>query len=108
MSARLVWSALAEGDILDAYLHLGLDSPDAAERLLDALNEAVTFILENPAAGSPRASSSARTQGTRFWALRAFPNYLVFYKADARGAVEIVRFLHGARNLSRLLGEDPE
>jgi toxin ParE1/3/4 len=102
VSGRVIWRAVAEEDLTEAYLYIGADSPEAAEQLLDAVGEAVTLLLKNPHAGSPREFRSPRAQGLRSWSPRGFPNYQIFYKVSG-GDIEIVRFLHGARDLPRYL-----
>jgi plasmid stabilization system protein ParE len=54
MPGRANWSLRAEEDLTEAYLYIGDDSPNGAERLLDAVEEAVTFLLENPGVGRRR------------------------------------------------------
>ena len=106
MSGRVIWRAVAEADLTEAYIYIGADSPEAAERLLDAVGDAVALLLENPHAGSPREFRSPRAQGTRSWSPRGFPNLLIFYKV-AGDDIAVVRFLHGARDLPRHLEHDP-
>lgn len=105
MSKRVIWRAIAEADLTEAYLYIGTDSPEAAERLLDAVGEAVVLLLENPQAGSPREFRSSRAHGVRSWAPPGFPNHLLFYKVSGDD-IEVVRFLHGARDLPQYLVED--
>jgi toxin ParE1/3/4 len=100
------WRALAEADLTEAYLYIGADSPEAAERLLDAVEDAVALLLENPHAGSPREFRSPRAQGVRSWSPQGFPNHLIFYKVGGDD-IEIVRFLHGARDLPRYMEAGP-
>jgi toxin ParE1/3/4 len=106
VSGRAIWRAAAEQDLTAAYLYVGADSAAAAERLLDAVGDAVALLLENPLAGSPREFRSPRAHGVRAWAPRGFPNYLIFYKVSGED-IEIVRFLHGARDQRRLLEDEP-
>ena len=105
MSGRVIWRAIAEADLTEAHFYIGTDSPEVAEQLLDAIGEAVALLLENPQAGSPRAFQSPRAQGVRSWAPQGFPNHLLFYKVSGDN-IEIVRFLHGARDLPQYLAED--
>ncbi len=105
MSGRVIWRAVAEADLTEAYLYIGNDSPEAAERLLDAVGDAVALLLEKPQAGSPREFRSQRAQGIRSWAPRGFSNHLIFYKVSGDN-IEVVRFLHGARDLLLFLDED--
>lgn len=101
----MIWRAVAEADLTEAYLHIGADSPEAAERLLDAVGDAVALLLENPQAGSPRDFRSLQARGVRSWAPQGFPNHLLFYRSSGDD-IEVVRFLHGARDLPRYLEED--
>jgi len=105
MAGRVIWHRLAEEDLTEAYLYIGADSPDAAERLLDAVEEAVQFLLENPGVGRLRDFRSPRAQGVRSWVVKGFQSYLVFYRPDGDD-LEVVRFLHGARDLPRLLEDE--
>lgn len=106
MSGRVIWRAVAEADLTEAYLYIGADSPEAAERLLDAVGDAVALLLQNPHAGSLREFQSRRAQGIRSWSPQGFPNHLIFYKINGDD-IEVVRFLHGARDLPRYLEGDP-
>ena len=104
MSGRALWRSVAEEDLAEAYLHIGAESPEAAERLLDAVGDAVGMLLENPLSGSPRDFRSERAQDVRSWAPRGFPDYLIFYRPSG-GDLEILRFLHGMRDLPKHLEE---
>lgn len=98
----MIWRAVAEEDLTEAYLFIGTDSHEAAERLLDAVGHAVALLLENPLAGSPREFRSPRAHGVRSWAPPGFPNHLIFYKVNGED-IEVIRFLHGARDLPHYL-----
>ena len=62
----------------------------------------VRFLLENPDAGRPRGFRSPRARDVRSWAVKDFRAYLIFYRA-AGGRLEVVRFVHGARDIPQLL-----
>ena len=64
----------------------------AAERLLDAIDSRCRLLAEQPGLGTLREDLAPR--------LRFFPagNYLIFYRSGADG-IEIIRVLHGARDL---------
>jgi toxin ParE1/3/4 len=59
-------------------------------------------LQENPAIGSPRRFRHKKLQGIRMWPIKEFPHVLLFYLTK-RDEIEIVRILHGARDLPRLL-----
>ena len=46
-------------------------------------------------------------QGLRYFVLTKFPNYLLFYRLlAAEQSIEIVRIVHGARDLPTLFGKE--
>ena len=61
-------------------------------------------IVETPWAGAPVTAFEPRLAGLRFWPVPDFETMLVFY-VPSPGAIEIVRVLHGARNLPHRLAE---
>ena len=106
MTRRTVWTRLAEEDLTEAYVYIGLDSPTSAEQYLAAVENAVGVLLANPGVGRPREFGSRLDADIRSWPICEFPAYLIFYRATDRD-LEIIRILHGARNLPPLL-EDEE
>ena len=105
MTGRATWRRLAEEDLAEIYLHIGSDSPAAAERLLDAVEHAIAVLLSKPRAGRPREFRSPRAHGMRSWVVSGFENYLIFYRPRPKG-IEVVRFVHGARDLTSLLDDE--
>lgn len=71
-------------------------SPETADRLLRSFDSAVLMLSENPKAGPERPELRPK--------LRSFPvgTYLIFYR-PIRGGIELIRVLHGARDLRRVL-----
>ncbi|WP_245311401.1 type II toxin-antitoxin system RelE/ParE family toxin [Bradyrhizobium pachyrhizi] len=69
------------------------DNVTAADRLLDRIGNAFQTLAENPRAGRQRSELGR--------SIRSFPvgNYVLFYEAFPNG-VEIVRVLHGARDIT--------
>jgi toxin ParE1/3/4 len=80
---REMWSYIAERN---------LHAADAQLRLVE---EKILFLSDNPRAGPARPELRPR--------IRSFPvgSYLIFY-CPIRGGIELIRVLHGARNLRRL------
>ena len=71
-------------------------------RFEEAVCDTYRWLLENPCAGSPRPSLSPRLSGLRMWQVRGFETHLVFYRATDDG-IEVVRVLHGARDVPGIL-----
>jgi toxin ParE1/3/4 len=104
MAGRVIWRRVAEQDLLEIYLYLGAKSASAAEGFVDAVGDAVEFLRETPSAGRLRDFRSPLARGIRSWAPPDFANYLIFYRVEG-GDIEIVRLLHGARDIPRILEE---
>lgn len=101
IGAELLWSPQAREDLLEIYISIGIDNPDAAERLYTAMESRANLLLNNPRMGMrrPEIQSSARilVEGA----------YLVLYETHPDNdegpieSVEIVRVVDGRRDLSR-------
>ena len=83
---------LASADLEDIWMHIALDSVQAAETVVDQIYRAEMRLAEFPELGRKR---DELLQGLRSWPIGS---YLVFYRIEP-GAVVILRILHGARDL---------
>jgi toxin ParE1/3/4 len=52
--------------------------------------------------GEPRESANPRLASLRVWPIVGFPNHLIFYR-PIDGGIEVIRVLHGARDVDRVL-----
>lgn len=107
MSRRLTRRPRAVTDIIEIADYIAADSPEAAERFLAAAEATFQGLLEMPGLGKMTDFPEPEFTGMRSWAVRGFPKHLVFYRETSDG-VEIVRVIHGARDLPRVLAEDAE
>ena len=105
MNTRVTWRLLAEQDLAEAHAHVGIESPESAERLLDAVERAIDLLRSRPQAGRARGFRSPRLQGIRSWVVGGFESYLSFYRPVPNG-IEVVRFIHGARDIPNLLDNE--
>ena len=55
-----------------------------------------------PGLGERRQTANPRLEGLRVWRIQGFEKHLIFYRPVDDG-IEIVRVLHGARDIDRLL-----
>ncbi len=91
-----------EEDLLDAFVFIGLSNPAAANRFLIAAERTIQELALAPGMGKQRDYSASHLLDLRSWRIRGFENWLVFYRPISDG-VEIIRVLHGARDLDDLL-----
>ena len=102
MAAELFWTPQAEQDLVEIYYFIALDSPRAADRLLDRLQSRVEMLALNPRIYQRRPDIRPSTR------ILVEGPYLVLYEThpdtdDAPvDAVEIVRVVDGRRNLKNM------
>ena len=97
--ARITRRPLAAADILDIWDHIAEDSVEQADRWVDKLDEKFRLIATQPLMGRGRGDLAAD--------VRSFPfgRYVIFYEPIEDG-IDVVRVLHGARDIDAIFGED--
>jgi toxin ParE1/3/4 len=102
---RVLLRRRAQVDLEEHAEYIALDRPMAAARFLEAVEKNLNELAELPLQGSPRRFASSTLKNVRSWAVSGFGNFLIFYRPTARG-IEVVRVLHSARDLGRILGPE--
>ena len=89
---RAIFAPAAEADLEAIYDYIATENLVAASKLVARLEELATRLTETPGMGRARAELLPD--------LRSFPfgNYVLFYR-PTEGGIEIVRVLHGARDV---------
>ena len=77
----------------DIWQFIAADDIAAADRLLDRIGDIFRLLTDNPKAGRLRSELAPHI---RSWAVG---NYVVFYAVQSDG-VDVVRVLHGARDIT--------
>lgn len=103
MGKRLVRKRVAERDLAEQVEHIAVEQPAAARRYLLAVERAFDRLLDMPEMGVRRAFKNPKLEGIRLWPVPGFTNFLIFYRVTQR-TIQIVRILHGAQDISRVLG----
>jgi plasmid stabilization system protein ParE len=93
-------SGQAELDLSDIWRYIAEDSPDAADRVEEAIFDACRLVAENPLIGRMQPELTQRP--LRFWVVPKFSNYVLVYDPEAY-PVRILRIFHGARDIDREL-----
>lgn len=94
----------AERDIEDLTDYLAQRNLDAACRLANAIEEALVDLQDLSAVGRARDEIHPKFTTLRSVAVPGFRNYLIFYQITD-DVVEIVRVIHGARDLNKIFGD---
>lgn len=106
MTPRFVLLPAADQDLDDQAAYLAREAGlELALRFYDAAAETFSFLARNPGVGAPREAKDPVHAGIRVWRVTGFDKHLVFYRPFGEG-VEIVRVLHGHRNLEAILGPE--
>jgi toxin ParE1/3/4 len=92
---RVRFSVKARCDLEEIEEYISRDNPDAAARFVSTILDKCVLLSEQSGIGRSRAELQTN--------LRSFPcgNYIIFYHPLDDG-VEIIRFLHGARDVRDL------
>ncbi len=95
--SRYYLSAAARQDLRDIQSYIAADNIDAARKVMRDLRSSFRRLARHPQIGHSRRDLT--DQPVRFWSVYS---YLVVYRDDVR-PIEVVRVLHGARAVERLL-----
>jgi toxin ParE1/3/4 len=85
----------AEADLIEIWTYIAQDSLTRADKLLDEIDEKSQILAHSPLIGKARDELGPK--------IRSFPigNYVLFYQPIEDG-IEIIRVLHGARDIAAL------
>jgi antitoxin ParD1/3/4 len=92
----------ARADLYEIWSYIAADNERAANRVEAEIYKACAFIAGGPLRGQLRRDLTEKP--LRFWTVQRYPNYIVVYD-PASSPVQIVRILHGMRDVKRILGE---
>jgi len=94
----------AARDLEGCASHIRKDSPRSAIRFARAAKATCRTLLRFPEMGSLFESTTAELTGLRVFPVKGFRSFLLFYRPTSTG-IELIRVLHGARDLLAILGE---
>ena len=92
-----ILSPRAGQDLDDICEFIARDSPQAASRVLSAIEKAIQSIAQSPGVGHFREELADRQ--FRFFLVYS---YLIVYRPETK-PLQVVRILHGARDIQSIL-----
>ena len=102
---HIVIRPLAANDIVNQARYIQQESePRTAARFVKAVERTFALLATNPRMGKVANFENPWLAGVRMFRVSTFENHLVFYR-HLKGTLEIVRLLHGARNLAALFDD---
>ena len=90
----------ASEDLLHIWSFIARDNPEAADRVEAAVYRACDLLADSPLAG--RMRKDVTSLPLRFWLVHPYSNYLIVYDPEKQ-PLQIIRILHGARDLAGVL-----
>ncbi|MBI4480458.1 MAG: type II toxin-antitoxin system RelE/ParE family toxin [Acidobacteria bacterium] len=75
---------------------------DTALRFYQAAEETFRLIATQPQMGRRRDFGNPQLKGVRVCLMKEFDRHLVFYR-PRKGGIEVLRIIHGARDIENLL-----
>jgi toxin ParE1/3/4 len=103
----VVFLKKAEEDLDSITDYIASDNLRVARAFRDSIRETCALLLGMPGLGIFRSFGNPKFSDMRFWPLKGFEKYLIFYRITEQH-LEVIRVLHGARDLSALFSEEPE
>ncbi|QQS42610.1 MAG: type II toxin-antitoxin system RelE/ParE family toxin [Acidobacteriota bacterium] len=88
-------TSIARSDIAGTAEFISRDAPTHALRFLDAVERSFAEIQSFPLIG--REATFESEAQVRFWYVKDFPNYLIFYSVRS-DEIRIVRVIHSSRD----------
>jgi toxin ParE1/3/4 len=83
------------------------NGPERAVRFLREADSTIGRLAKMPGIGVRFEPDDVLFAELRFFPVSRFKKYLVFYRPFA-GGIEVLRVLHGARDIQGILADDPD
>lgn len=96
---RILLRPRAKADLAEIWDYIAEDSETRADAFIEAIDQKLQLLSERPNMGRSRAEL---LEGVRSVSVG---RYVIFY-APLKDGVDVVRVLHGARDLVATLGEN--
>ena len=101
MLRRVIRRPAVNRDLIDCFVYIGEDNEESAMRFLRSAEETFRELARMPGMGTVTSFTLSGDLSLRRWRIRGFENFLIFYLPIENG-IEVVRVLHGAREIARL------
>lgn len=93
----VLFAQSAQTDLLEAWLFIAEENLNAADRVLDTIEQEAKILTTQPLMGRVRPDLA---EGIRSWPTST--SYILFYVAQTDG-ITVIRVLHHARDVQRVL-----
>lgn len=101
MTFNIVKRPAAHRDIEECFVYIAENDLDIGISFLVAVEDSLDQLSKFPFAGRLKEFGNEELGSIRVWHVKGFENYLLFYSVG-EGSVELIRVLHGARDIENL------
>jgi len=99
---RILLRPEAERDLDEQADYIAREhSVEAALRFYAAVEDSLGLLMAQPRMGAARRFRNPLLAGVRMCVVKGWEKHLIFYRA-VKGGIEVLRILHGARDIERL------
>lgn len=98
-------SSAAKQDLKEIVIRIGRTSLNSARRFLEFAERTFELLAIMPGLGAAYPHSNPRLPGLRHFPVHGFQNHVVFY-IPLDNDIEVVRVVHGARDLPSIVDEE--
>ncbi len=107
MKRRILKREAAGRDLREHADFIAAGSRESAVRFLEAVERSFKQLAGMPAMGVSYDAIAPELKGMRRFRVDGFEDYLVFY-FPLKDGIEVVRVIHGARDLEALFEQPPD
>lgn len=105
----IVYKPKSLEDITEIVTYLANNNnPNIVQTFHKQLEQTCALLADMPGIGTVRDFKNTHLVGVRFHPLKQFDKYLVFYRTIEKNTIEIIRIVHGARDLPAVFEENEE
>lgn len=105
MGRTIIQRAEVQEDLVEIFVTMGRGSQEAARRFLKAADETFQRLAAMPGLGERFESDHPELANIRRSIISGFKRYVVYYQPIDNG-IEVLRVLHGARDLGVIFGTE--
>lgn len=102
---KILITPAAGEDLINLWVYIARDDPTAADRVYQAAQMTFETLAAMPTIGTLYHPKRTQLAGIRFFPIKQFRNYVVYYRTTGQG-IEIIRVLHAHMDKRRRL--EPE
>jgi toxin ParE1/3/4 len=104
---KIVYRQTASDDIIRQFQYYLIDQnlPEVAARFRDAVKHTVESLRQHPLIGARYRSISQQLRNLRSWPVAGFEAIRIYYLATS-DVIEVIRVLHGKRDLKQIFDRD--